>query len=538
VDTLETLALLAQGREAWNSWASQMLAQKKGLRQTSSQAEHAPPSEAEMAWTDRARADFRGHPFGEKCSFAGFLFPGEADFDPLAQENGGEATRIPTRFEKDVTFDGAEFLMGARLGRTIFEDQASFRETIFSRRVDFRHVSFLGDVWFNLAKFEEALFAFSRFEGEAAFAHATFSAAAGSSFHSVIFSGAARFRGVSFSGGGVSFSQGQFLQVADFGEAKFMGGVRFDEAKFINSANFHRAFFDAGDFEKASFNEDANFDAAQFSGCTSFQRACFKQFANFGRVQSRGNFKLEKAIFLELPNFEGASFSQTPKPDAHFLLAQRSKRRPSKQNTRPYYEVSSDYIHGGAVGWEFVNYRTVQPGGHGVGRRNAWPDGYLQMPRGPWLLADLAETPRFLIGKKLGRSPRDLESTDGFFLVSPAMKSVLEAIDPEACEFLRCETVLPSGEPGRETWLCAITRAFAGAVDEKASLDLRVQQGPNNQPAYAMSSTTRLRFIPEVIGEAHLFHIAEMASYIFCDQAVKEACKAAGLKGILFQKVT
>ncbi|MBI4724418.1 MAG: DUF1629 domain-containing protein [Rhodomicrobium sp.] len=206
--------------------------------------------------------------------------------------------------------------------------------------------------------------------------------------------------------------------------------------------------------------------------------------------------------------------------------------------TAAYYEISYDYIHGGAVGWEFVNYDAMQRGWHGVRRRDAWPDGYLQMPRGPWLLPEFAEIPRFLIDKKLGRPPRDLESVDGVFLVSPAMKAVLEAVDPDACEFRRCETMLTSGEPGRETWLCAITRAFVGAIDEAASVELTIRRDPPDYlPSYGMNSSTKLQLIPEVIGKAHLFHIAEMARYVFCDQIVKDACKAAGLKGILFRRI-
>jgi Protein of unknown function (DUF1629) len=203
-----------------------------------------------------------------------------------------------------------------------------------------------------------------------------------------------------------------------------------------------------------------------------------------------------------------------------------------------YYIISDDYIHGGAVGWEFVNYDTVQSGGPGVIPQPGWPDGYLQMPRGPWRLPEFAETPRFLIGKKRGRLPRDLECTDCVFLVSPAMKAVLEAVDPDACEFVRCETVLPSGEPGRETWLCAITRAFAGAVDEQASVDLRISSDSDGLRSYGIGSDTKLRFIRKIVGNAPLFHIAEMTTYVFCDQSVKDACKAAGLAGILFRPVS
>jgi hypothetical protein len=91
-----------------------------------------------------------------------------------------------------------------------------------------------------------------------------------------------------------------------------------------------------------------------------------------------------------------------------------------------YYIISKDDIHGGAVGWEFVNYHTVQSRWHGARPRAAWPDGYLQMPRGPWRRPEFAETPRFLLGKKRGRPPRDLECPDCVFLVSPAMRAVLD----------------------------------------------------------------------------------------------------------------
>src|SRR5215469_3226428 len=187
-------------------------------------------------------------------------------------------------------------------------------------------------------------------------------------------------------------------------------------------------------------------------------------------------------------------------------LADASAKKTKIPKGVRYYEITSDYIHGGPLGWEFVNYDTVQSGWHGVRRRDAWPDGYLQMPRGLWRLPEFVEAPRFLIGKKRGRAPRDLEITEGVFLVSPAMKAVLEAVDREACEFVRCETALPSGVPGRETWLCAITRAFAGAIDENASANLGIGRGPNNLPSYSLSSNTKLRFIPEKIGNARLFH--------------------------------
>jgi Protein of unknown function (DUF1629) len=68
---------------------------------------------------------------------------------------------------------------------------------------------------------------------------------------------------------------------------------------------------------------------------------------------------------------------------------------------------------------------------------------------------------RVRFDKRLGRPLRDLEARDGIWIISPTMKAVLEEIDSGACEFRKCETVLSSGEPGRETSLRSVTRIFA-----------------------------------------------------------------------------
>ena len=214
----------------------------------------------------------------------------------------------------------------------------------------------------------------------------------------------------------------------------------------------------------------------------------------------------------------------------------RSKKQPASEPV--YYEISQDYVRGGVVGWEFLNYATLQKDHRGINPAVGWPDGYLQLPRGTWRFPESVDTPRFLISKKLGRPPRDLERMDGIWIISAAMKAVLEAVDPEVCEFRRCETVLPSGEAGRETWLCTINRAFVGAVDVEASERLDVRRNINGTLSLATHALTRLKFRTEVIGNAHLFHIGEMASAVFCDQTMKDACKAAGLKGVRFREIS
>jgi Protein of unknown function (DUF1629) len=210
---------------------------------------------------------------------------------------------------------------------------------------------------------------------------------------------------------------------------------------------------------------------------------------------------------------------------------------PRKARPPVFYTMNWD-LRSWPIGWKFLNYDTLQAGHRGIYRPDPWPDGYLQLPRGPWTLPEFVEPPRFLIDSTLGRPVKDLENYDGFFFISPALKAILQMLDPSACQFRVCETVLPSGEPGPELWLCSVTRAFAGAVDVDNSEDVVVGQGSNGLPRLIIWPGSMLRFRADVIGNAHLFRIAESFSPVYCDQMVKDACKAGGLKGIEFRSVT
>ena len=203
-----------------------------------------------------------------------------------------------------------------------------------------------------------------------------------------------------------------------------------------------------------------------------------------------------------------------------------------------YYHMDADFTRGGAPGLKLSNYDTVQKDHKGICPVPPWPNGVTASPHGgPWRFPVFVETPRFLFDRKLGRPPRDVENIDGFWIVSAEMKAVLEATDPEGCEFRPCETVLTSGDPGPERWLCTITRAFLDAVDLEATEGLLVGRNPNGSINYAPTPLTKLRFKRDVVGGVHLFHVVEISGRrIYCDQIMKNACKAAGLKGIKFRE--
>jgi len=166
------------------------------------------------------------------------------------------------------------------------------------------------------------------------------------------------------------------------------------------------------------------------------------------------------------------------------------------QSSNPaYYKMSSDY-RGNSPGMKILNYDTLQRDRKGITPAVGWPDGYLTLPKGPWRFPDYVEVPRILIDARLGRTPRDLEDFDGIWVISGAMKAVLLSVDPAACEFRPCETILRSGESGRESWLCTVTRAFVGAVDPAGSENLDVRKRSDGLSAYAMDVTWRLRERP------------------------------------------
>lgn len=189
-----------------------------------------------------------------------------------------------------------------------------------------------------------------------------------------------------------------------------------------------------------------------------------------------------------------------------------------KKKAQKLYRVEQDLRIQTSPGWKMENFDALGAG------------PALYSPRGKRSFPPLAQTPRLLIDKSLGRPPVDWELFDDFWLVSDRMKSVLEAVDREGVAFLRCETrSLRGGAP--VYWLCDIVRKLDVINEEKSNV--KVLDDGTDFRRYDGMTNSSFVFREEAIGSAHIFR-ARFLERVVCDQAMKDACKAAGLKGLRF----
>jgi uncharacterized protein YjbI with pentapeptide repeats len=261
----ETLALYAQGKDAWNAWAEKMLAERAEMERMGKWAVEKsflvgvqPDNERTAEWFDAADVDFSKHKFeGQSADFRGWTFPGAA------------------------TFNGASFLGLTSLDGATFSHLAWFAGARFS-----------GDVWFDGAKFlEDAVFIGATFSEQAIFDLVTVSGDA--VFSSAIFAGHVVFDGATFSG-----------DVA-FLNATFLGDVSFEGATFAKGT----------EFTDATLKRNLRFSGAKFEGSADFSRAVFRADADFSSVKSNVGITLSDARFARVPDLLQTELHREPRLD-------------------------------------------------------------------------------------------------------------------------------------------------------------------------------------------------------------------------------
>lgn len=294
MDKEESLALYGKGRDAWNSWANDMLAKKAELEKYEpwqmDDTGHR-ISEVTKVWERNSRVVFSEHSFEEDADFSGFVFPFAVCFN-----------------------------------KVIFKANADFRVAIFSYDVIFRNAVFCVDADFTETKFKR----FTDFS-KATFRHYAV-------FYDAIFSGKASFRGSVTFCSDAEFQKATFSGKAMFENAKFRGNVKFEDATFIGEALFYKAEFSGAAifddtkfggatwFNDAIFSNSLNFDRSLFETVASFRNASFKGRSSFIAIEGKSYFSFEDAKFHVAPDFNQAHFTEAPQFDnADFSNAQQSK---------------------------------------------------------------------------------------------------------------------------------------------------------------------------------------------------------------------
>jgi hypothetical protein len=142
------------------------------------------------------------------------------------------------------------------------------------------------------------------------------------------------------------------------------------------------------------------------------------------------------------------------------------------------------------------------------------------------------ERPVFSCDAKLGHIHWDFVGISGYWFISQKMKSVIEAIDPEAFAFLQCDVRSLDGKDQPVRWLCDVIRVL-DALNEDTST-IRIGTASNGSKVYRFVGDETLIFTESVVGESHIFRMKYFEPKVICDADFMRACKSASLKGVSF----
>jgi hypothetical protein len=197
-------------------------------------------------------------------------------------------------------------------------------------------------------------------------------------------------------------------------------------------------------------------------------------------------------------------------------------RQPRSAKKRKFYVVVRKYSRR-AGGFKLLNGETLFRDG---------PPFSFQPPLGRRGFRDYPAEPTFLFDKRLGIADRDFEELSGYWFISDRMKTVLERIDPEAFAFLKCKVQLPDGTDGPLHWLCDVVRVLDALDEEKSRV--HIGTADDGSKVYTLFPGRPLIFKDDAVGRHHAFRTMYFDPNVICDEEMRQACKAAGVKGVKF----
>ncbi|CAM3321865.1 pentapeptide repeat-containing protein [Thalassospira profundimaris] len=358
----ETLALLKEGKDAWNSWATNILRKRQDLEDagnwSSTFDENTGAEVAEnqktRKWFEEAKAVFKGffanEIFEQPVLINGIIFPADVQMENLTYygdlfleqcEFFGTlfASNVETRrftsfkdcvFHKSVHFSGAQFASNCSFQGATFNGRVEFRKAYFGKVAIFDNSTFRGFCDFGSAEFEEG----ARFKN-AVFEEISF-------FRSTKFRWYSEFTNTEFRAG-ISFDEAQFSKEvrfnltqfekpASFRSSVFKDEVWFQGSQFKKACNFEDATFDGTAlFSNARFKEEASFENVNFLNPTSFENSIFDGPASFRYSEIGRKLDLNQTYFTEVPDFRQTHCEEAPLLD-NVKIDQRIAEIPAISN--------------------------------------------------------------------------------------------------------------------------------------------------------------------------------------------------------------
>jgi hypothetical protein len=203
-----------------------------------------------------------------------------------------------------------------------------------------------------------------------------------------------------------------------------------------------------------------------------------------------------------------------------------ASRRGAK--ARKFYIISWSFRHG-LADFEVENQKVLVEASGALYPPSSFGTYALFPPPGRRGFPVYPEKPRVVIGKrKKGPPPSDIELYHSYWLISDRLKSLFETVDLQAFAFQACDVQPRDGSPGPVYWLCDVVRVL------EAFAESTVQEFRSGIKHAGLMGDKTLVFNERAIGDSNIFRTPYSPANVFCDQLMKDACKAAGMKGVQF----
>ena len=142
--------------------------------------------------------------------------------------------------------------------------------------------------------------------------------------------------------------------------------------------------------------------------------------------------------------------------------------------------------------------------------------------------------PPLVYKSAIGPPPQDVIDLGACWAATDRFKRFVEEFDPGAFEFGPCDNGrLKIGEQRPIYWVCALKR-WGDFLDEERSENLFMREEAPGWRVFIRSSDTRIAVKRSALGDGHVFGVPESVA-VFCDQAFKDAYKAAKFGPLLFE---